>query len=195
MRNVLCCFIVALAGAAPVAHAQVYRCAGAGGQLTFSDKPCDSGTSGALVQREKSWQEIAQERDAAARAEDRKYRARAAEREQQVFDLQMQQSRQQQAAQQYHPTQRQMQSDSNACKAARKELEFISSIRTVSQDEKRMRTNSAISNVNAACGSNTQLMQEPPKVIVRPSRQSAPQMVTDQRGRPCTVFGSTVTCH
>ncbi|MDR3016723.1 hypothetical protein [Delftia acidovorans] len=51
------------------------------------------------------------------------------------------------------------------CKQARKELEFVSSIRTISQDEKRLRTNAAITGVNAACGSNTPLMQEPPKVI------------------------------
>lgn len=54
------------------------------------------------------------------------------------------------------------------CKQARKELEFVSSIRTISQDEKRMRTNAAITGVNAACGSNTPLMQEPSKVIGTP---------------------------
>jgi hypothetical protein len=54
-----------------------------------------------------------------------------------------------------------------ACKNAQKEMEFVSSIRTLGTDEKRMRTNAAITNVNAACGTSTPLMQEPPKVIVK----------------------------
>lgn len=66
------------------------------------------------------------------------------------------------------------------CKEARKELEFVSSIRTISQDEKRTRTNAAITSVNAACGSNTPLMQEPPKVIgiprtAQPIQRPVPQ--------------------
>ena len=95
-----------------------------------------------------------------------KYRARRDERERQMMEHQMRLS-QQQAAQAAAPR-AQSPGDSPACKAARKELEFVSSIRTVSQNEKRMRTNAAISNVNAACGSNTQLMQEPAKIEVRP---------------------------
>ncbi|WP_227001316.1 hypothetical protein [Pulveribacter suum] len=54
----------------------------------------------------------------------------------------------------------------HACKQARKELEFVSSIRTISQDEKRMRMNAAIAQVNAACGTQMPLMQEPDKVII-----------------------------
>ena len=56
--------------------------------------------------------------------------------------------------------------DSAACKEARKELEFVSSIRTISQDEKRMRVNAAIAQINAACGTTMPLMQEPQKVII-----------------------------
>ena len=34
------------------AHGQVFRCKDATGKLSFSDRPCDSGQSGALVQRQ-----------------------------------------------------------------------------------------------------------------------------------------------
>jgi len=54
------------------------------------------------------------------------------------------------------------------CKEARKELEFVSSIRTISQDEKRMRMNAAIAQVNATCGTQMPLMQEPSKTIINP---------------------------
>lgn len=56
--------------------------------------------------------------------------------------------------------------NSHACKEARKEVEFVSSIRTISQDEKRMRMNAAIAQVNAACGTQMPLMQEPDKIII-----------------------------
>lgn len=194
MHYALFGLIIALAGMAPAVQAQVFRCATPSGKLTFSDRPCDSGSSGTLVEREKSWQEIARERDVAAQAEERKYRARAAEREQQLFESQMQQSRLQPFAQQQSQSQRQMQSETDSCKAARKELEFISAIRTVSQDEKRMRTNAAISNVNAACGSNTPLMQEPPKIVreaVSITRCDAAACY-DNRGRPWHKAGSNL---
>lgn len=42
----------------------------------------------------------------------------------------------------------------------------MSSIRTISQDEKRMRMNAAIAQVNAACGTQMPLMQEPSKTII-----------------------------
>ncbi len=44
------------------------------------------------------------------------------------------------------------------CKQARKELEFVSSIRSLSEGEKRMRMNAQISNVNASCGTNMPLL-------------------------------------
>jgi len=160
MRYKLFGIVLVLAGLGPAAHAQVFKCATADGQLTFSDKPCVAGSQGTLLERQKSWEEISRERATAAEAEERKYRARSAEREQQLQEQQMQLSRQQAA-----PSQRPSQSDSTPCREARKELDFVSSIRTLSQDEKRLRTNAAISNVNAACGSNTPLMQEPPKIV------------------------------
>ncbi|RYF26994.1 MAG: hypothetical protein EOO33_06080 [Comamonadaceae bacterium] len=100
-----------------------------------------------------------------------------------------------------------------ACRQAQKELEFVSSIRTLSQDEKRMRTNAAITNVNAACGTQTPLMQEPPKVIVgaHPAithcdtgycydaagglyRKTAADTLTAADGRICTKAGGAWNC-
>lgn len=106
-------------------------------------------------------------------------------------------------------------SQSPACKEARKELEFVFSVRTVSQDEKRMRTNAAIGNVNAACGSSTPLMQEPQKVIVAPGDahqlshcngsvcydtsgniyNCSGSSMTNQSGRSCQEIGNLIQCH
>ena len=139
------------------AQAQVHRCTNAAGQSIYTDAPCAEGQTSKLVERQKSAAEIAQERANADAATDRKYRAQAAERAQQD-------------APPSSPSQAGTQTPlaaTPACKSAQKEMEFVSSIRTLSQDEKRMRTNAAIANVNAACGTNTPLMQEPPKVIVK----------------------------
>lgn len=187
MRNVLYIFALALAGLSQASHAQVFKCSGAGGKLVYSDRPCENGTSGSMIERQKTWQEISRERSIAAEAEQRKYQALSDQRAQQLSEAQMRLSRQQQSAQS-QPRQ-QPQSETAECKAAKKELAFVSNIRTVSQDEKRMRTNAAISNVNAACGSSTQLMQEPPKIIMRPGH------FIDQNGRSCTAFGDMAQCN
>ena len=44
------------------AHGQVFRCKDATGKLSFSDRPCDSGQSGTLIQRQRSQEAIQQER-------------------------------------------------------------------------------------------------------------------------------------
>ncbi len=51
------------------AHGQVYRCKDATGKLNFSDRPCDSGQSGTLIQRQRSQEAIQQERMEAAEAQ------------------------------------------------------------------------------------------------------------------------------
>lgn len=164
MRYVLSSLTLALAVLAPTAGAQVFKCPGPGGKMVYADRPCDQGHGVKVLERERSFEDIAAERAIAADAEQRKYRARQDAREQQMMEHQMRMS-QQQAAQAAAPRAVPA-GETAACKAARKELEFVSSIRTVSQDEKRMRNNAAISNVNAACGSNTQLMQEPTKIEI-----------------------------
>ena len=58
--------IVATFLALPAA-AQVYQCKDVSGKLIFSDSPCSSDQSGALIQRKKSDDEIYRERAEAAR--------------------------------------------------------------------------------------------------------------------------------
>ena len=152
--------LLTLAAFAMPSPAQVHRCKDETGKLTFSDQPCKAGQIGELIQQKKSREAILEERMQAAEANERKYRAQSADLERQVFEQQRDQSRA--SLSQAVP---QNMASSAECNAARKELAFVSNIRTVSQDEKRMRTNAAITAVNASCGSNTQLMQEPPKII------------------------------
>lgn len=153
----LCLSLGALAG--PVAQAQVHRCSTASGATVYSDAPCSEGQTGRLIERHKSPEELQQERAQAAAANDRQARERTAERlRQDVLSTVPERS----AAAAPLP------SDSPACKSAQKELQFVSSIRTISEDEKRLRVNAAITQVNAACGSQTPLMQEPARVIVVP---------------------------
>lgn len=193
------------------AQAQVYRCADATGKQIYSDRPCDAvGAKGGMIQRERSAESIIQERIDAQEATERKYQRRAAEREQQAFDQQMDEARQRQARAAQPAPQRQ--SDTAACRSAQKELEFVSSIATLSQNDKRMRTNAAISNVNAACGSNTQLMQEPAKPRRRPTithcdpmhcfddqggifTKVGPDWMTGPNGRECHRTGNMWQCN
>ncbi len=172
---------LAALAALPV-QAQVFRCTGADGKTLYSDQPCSARSRSALIEAPRTQQEIAAERELAAQAEERKQRARSAEREQQLLDARLQQQeRQLQPAPQHAAPRAPGGGDAEACRAARKELEFVSSIRTVPQDEKRLRTNAAITNVNAACGSSTPLMQEPPRVVVHP--------------RSCRTTGGVTYCH
>ena len=59
---------LAFALASP-ANGQVHRCMDATGKLNFSDRPCDSGQSGTLIQRQRSQEAIQQERMEAAEAQ------------------------------------------------------------------------------------------------------------------------------
>lgn len=155
-----------LLGISISAMAQVYQCKDASGHVNFSDRPCTTAQNGSLIERRRTDAEIDQERMQAAEANERKYRQQAADAQQRQIEMQQRMLDQQTKslhATPAHP------STSQACKEARKELEFVSSIRTLSDSERRIRTNAAISNVNAACGSKTQLMQEPRKTLVTPN--------------------------
>lgn len=169
------------------ASAQVHRCKDASGKLTYSDQPCVAGQSGGVIERQKSREQILEERLQAAEANERKYRAQDAERERQMFE-QRQQQRRQPAPSHSAQAATQDKSSSRECKEALKKLEFISSIRATPKNESRLRMNAAIVNVNASCGTNTPLMQEPPKVIDH-------SVVTDQHGRSCSVFGGGAVCN
>ena len=187
MRWLSVAALFAFAFFAMPASAQVHRCKDSSGKLTYSDQPCATGQSGGILERQKSREHILEERLQAAEANERKYRAQDAERERQMFEQQQQQQRQPAATYGRQAT-TQDKSSSRECKEAMKNLEFVSSIRTAPKGESRLRTNAAIANVNASCGTNTPLMQEPPKVIDH-------SVVIDQHGRSCSVFGGGAVCN
>lgn len=199
MRCMYAAALIALSALALPATAQVHKCKDATGRTIYADAPCAADQSGGLLERRRTQNEIAQERMQAAEANERKYRSQAAQQEAQLLERRQYQT---------SPAQRQAvvedKSSSLECKAATKDLAFASSIRTVSQDEKRMRTNAAIARVNASCGSNTQLMQEPPKLIVVPTNitHCAPGICYDDQGRAFHEAGQDLiigpngqTCH
>lgn len=72
-------FVIALA--ATTVSAQVHRCKDATGKQVFSDRPCAAGQTGELVQRERTQDEILQEREQAFNAEVRKQDKRLAEQD------------------------------------------------------------------------------------------------------------------
>lgn len=143
------------------AMAQIYQCKDPSGEMNFSDRPCSSAQVGGMIERRKTDAEILQERAEAAQANERKYRQQAVDAQRRQIDSQQRMIDQQ--AQQPTPA-----SASPGCSQARKELEFVSSIRSLSEGEKRMRMNAQISNVNASCGTNMPLLQEPPKIVLTP---------------------------
>ena len=204
--------LVALVVFAPATFAQVHKCKDAAGKTIYTDAPCTAGQSGGMIERQRTQSEIYQERIQAAEANERKYRSQAATRDAQMLEQQQRQA----SAPAGGQVVVQDKASSRECKEAQKELEFVSSIRTIPQDEKRMRTNAAIARVNASCGSNTQLMQEPPKVIVRPHRatnitncnsgfcyddrggvyhRSGADFMTGPNGRTCHRAGAMWNCN
>lgn len=212
MRFMPVATLVALVVFAPTSFAQVHKCKDAAGKTIYTDAPCTAGQSGALIERQRTPSEIYQERMQAAEANERKYRAQAAMRDDQMLEQRQRQALAPAGGQ----VVMQDKASSRECKEAQKELEFVSSIRTIPQDEKRMRTNAAIARVNASCGSNTQLMQEPPKVIVRPRptanitncnsgfcyddrggvyHRSGTDFMTGPNGRTCHRAGAMWNCN
>lgn len=183
------------------ATAQVHRCSDAKGHLTYSDQPCAADQAAAQLEQRKPAETVQQERAEAAQA------------------------RQRNALQSTEPPVPGVSSRSGTamapitvaqnrpdCRAAQKELEFVSSIRTLSDTEKRSRMNGAISGVNAACGTNTPLLQEPPPRVVRQivitrcedkfcyDEQGAAygrngsNVLAAPDGQMCTGVGKTWTC-
>lgn len=212
MRFMPVAMLVALVVFAPATSAQVHKCKDAAGKTIYTDAPCTAGQSGGMIERQRTQSEIYQERIQAAEANERKYRSQAATRDAQMLEQQQRQALAPAGGQVVV----QDKASSRECKEAQKELEFVSSIRTIPQDEKRMRTNAAIARVNASCGSNTQLMQEPPKVIVRPHRatnitncnsgfcyddrggvyhRSGADFMTGPNGRTCHRAGAMWNCN
>ena len=145
------------------AFAQVYQCKDASGKISYTDAPCTQQQTGRVVEREKTADEIQSERRQADEALERKQRAKDSDRAQQRLDIQQERARQPSNAGNSHSG---ALASSHQCRAAQKELEFVTSIRSLNDDDRRVRVNVGITNVNAACGTRTPLMQEPERVIV-----------------------------
>lgn len=69
MRYIYSHLALVLMMVAPLAQAQVFKCAAPGGRLVYSDRPCSGGASGGMIERERSYQEKLQERQLAYEAE------------------------------------------------------------------------------------------------------------------------------
>ena len=155
--------LLCMATATFAAQGQVIKCTHPKtGAVTFSDAPCEMGQSGVVVQQRKSDQEIWEDNQRAAEANDRKYRQRMAE-----------QGRQYQSAMQERPMQQQSQPDksrSHACQMAKRDHETVSSSITGTPEQRRNRINASASGVNAACGTRTEMIQPPANLIVAPPR-------------------------
>lgn len=63
------------------ALAQVHKCKDADGKIIYTDAPCASNQSGALIERQRTQSEIYQERSQAAQAENRKQAQRLAQQQ------------------------------------------------------------------------------------------------------------------
>ena len=148
--------------AAPAA-AQVHRCKDAAGKTIYSDAPCMAGQSGALLERQKSREEILEERLQAAEANERKYRQQAAERESES-----------RITANTPPAPQSVQQDKSSsyeCRKAQQDHETVSSIRTGTAEERRNRINSSTIKVNTTCGIQTEMIQPPPR-FTGPSGQT-----------------------
>ncbi len=202
------------------ASAQVLRCQDAAGKLTYSDQPCNTGQNSKLIEPQKSPEQILGERQQANEANERKYRARADEQRTQALELEQRQAQRQaqqdQARNNPEPAPQTNPAASLECSKSKKEMEFVSSIRTMNDDEKRMRMNAVITDMNANCGTKTELLQEPAKIIVplfRPRHithcapgfcydnrggvyhQNGPNNLTGPNGRICHRAGQLWNCN
>lgn len=134
-----------------VVHAQVWRCTDAAGKTVYADAPCANGERATLVAPARTPAQIEDERRAAEQARTRLAREQDAAREAQQAERA--------AAPPPSPPDR---SQSSECLAAKKELDFVASIRTLGDDEKRARMNAQIAAMNAACGTKMDLLPDPP---------------------------------
>lgn len=134
--------IACLGLAALSVNAQVHRCKDVAGKTFYSDRPCEVGQTGQMIERPRSQGEIMQERQLAAEANDRKYERRSAEQGLQPPPLHAQQAATP-ATPQVHPY---------LCRKAREEMDLAASLRTLTPAQKHMRMNEERVKVAAACG-------------------------------------------
>lgn len=150
---------------AVTASAQVWRCTDAAGKTVYADAPCPSGQSARLVESARTPAQVEADARAAeaarARLEREQAASRAAEAERRAAEAAPM------------PPDR---SQSTECRAAKKELDFVSSIRTLPDEEKRARMNAQIAAMNAACGTQMDLLPDPPPPPL-PRRHAQPMPV------------------
>lgn len=169
-------FLLLAVGYGPIAFAQVYRCPDSTGtRITYSDAPC---TEGKQIVRQATDEERRRDAERADLAQQRN------QLERERASLRQDQAAQQQSARQYSEPNSQPTTDPHACKQAKRELSISSSVQSGSTSDKRRRMNAAIIGVNAACGTTTELIQEPTKVYVAPRNP-----VT------CHKAGNTMVCN
>ena len=87
MRHIALCFLLATAFT-QYAEAQVFKCAGPGGNMVYIDRPCSGEMSGEMLLRERTLEEKIQEREEAYIAEIRKQDRRAIEQERELIEQQ-----------------------------------------------------------------------------------------------------------
>lgn len=160
-KTIAACLAIACTGIP--AAAQVHRCKDSAGRTIYSDAACLAGQSGVLVERQKSREEILQERLQAAEANERKYRLQAVELESQA-SISTSTPTAQQSVQQDR-------SSSYECRQAQRDHETVSSIRTGTTEERRNRINSSTIKVNTVCGMQTEMIQPPPR-FAAPARSA-----------------------
>lgn len=159
------------------ATAQVYRCKLPSGQMSYSNQPCADQKAGVLVQEQRSEADLMREREMAREMEIRKMERKINAMEQAQAQQQYQQ-RQQPAMQPQQSTR-----ETPGCRMAQRDLESASGSIYRNNDEKRSAINAAIAKANAACGSKTELMQEPARITVTP------------RNMNCVQHGAFINCH
>lgn len=160
-----------MATACAMTGAQVFRCPDkATGHITYSDVACADGRQ---IVRERTPEERQQD---AERAE----RARHGSEPDAVRPPLADPAVHAPAPVASHPA-----IDPFLCKAARRNLSVASNMQSGSPMDKRRRMNAAIIDVNAACGTQTELIQEPVRVEVNPPHNSA----------PCESTGHNIRCN
>ena len=158
------------------ATAQVYRCKLPSGQMSYSNQPCADPKAGVLVQEQRSEADLMREREMAREMELRKMERK--------LNAMEQAQAQQQAQQRAQPIQQQQSPrETPGCRMAQRDLESASGSIYRNNDEKRSAINAAIAKANAACGSKTELMQEPARITVTP------------RHSTCIQTGAVINCN
>ena len=158
-------FLIVLMGISSWAQAQVYRCEDSKGKVSYSDAPCTKGQDAGLIERKKTDAEISRERQDAAQANQQRLAKENSELKRREQEQEIALKEQQAAATAAAAASTVNLANTPACARARKDMDWIQHIHSLSDEQRRARMNSAITQVNAACGTNTELIQEPVQVV------------------------------